>query len=1684
MKRRITCFLLAIMMIIGLCPIAVLNASAVSNLKTSLDAIELIEKFEGFRSHAYYDYGQYSIGYGTSCGKDEYPNGITEAEAEALLIDRLAKSVEPAVNEFADTYSLNFTQGQFDALVMFTYNVGEGWMSAPGMFRQAVIDGETGDDFVYKMSLWSNAGGSPLPGLLNRRLCEADIYLNGHYSFTARSDYNYVIYNPQGGVLSDKMQGYISTTDVPVRAVPVRTGYQFAGWYTSAQGGQKVTHLTAMHHGTTLYAQWHLGVTVTNATLNVRDNPGAGNSWVATLSQGDKVVVLNTQTVGDQVWGQIENGWIDLEYTNYEVLKDEEDSTDAPVIASGVVKVNDYLNVRQGPGTHYPQVGKLLPGAKVEFTKFQKVGYADWGRTKDGWVCMDYIVLDKEGESGPAEPDVDNPDTDKPDTNPPDVDTPDPDVPGDSAVLYTGTVINTNSLRVRQEPGTKNKQVGTLVRGEKVEILEEREVDDAPWGRIASGWICLLYIEADPSQEDLTNAKYGYVISFSPLNIRSAPGAHNLLRGTLNPGTIIPIFEEVQYNNETWGRTKRGWVCMKYVTIDPNLKSDEVEVPDGGGDVTPDVPDEGPVPPGTTPLYTGSVYGTYNLRLRTGPGTNYAEVTQLTYGYKLNIYEVRPVNNLLWGRVDKGWVCLTYVELDPTPANVRQPLTATVETYTPLKIRKGPDVSYEQLGLLTNGDVVTIYEIDNSGKRPWGRIDNGWICLDYVHIAVPAPGSGSETPTPPVTPTDPTESTGGTETTVPDTTGSGDTVYGVHYTGKVILTNSLRVRSGAGVNNPEVGLLTLGTKVQIDAVVAVKGVNWGHISQGWICLDYVEIDPTAENARYTLTGKVNVTNVNLKVRQDAGVQYAIVGELTNGTKITVYEIKLVNKVAWGRTDNGWVCLQYVVLSVPDVSKLPDDNGSGDNGGDTGNDNTGGDDNNNGDNPGDTVPDVTEPPAELPGQGPLDPGAEIVLTGKIIKASTKVYDAASTEGKQIGTMNVGSKVELYQVMKAGNARWGRTDKGWINVSNVELDQTKENLTRPLEGTVNTASDGGIDLKVRAGAGTGYAQVKTIPNGGKVTVYNLKKDSYYTWGRIDEGWVCMNYVILQVPDPAVYNEEPKLPVAADAPVFTPEAAPKDPELLIEEQTNPDTPKEDVKHLVIVVEDSTFSSVNEYPNLESVNFLNSTCYDSIVNYQKKNPDVKVTYQVSLGTLVVPNTVTALDLSSGKFNMDTLIENLAYLPDVKAIHFRKTDLSLAEIKAFEAHYSDKISVTYSVAIGANEVRSDATSAELHPDGMDYNTLIEELPMLPGLKKVTLRNTTLKPAELAALKEMKSIEWDYTVYIAGQEWASNTTTVHASSLVTSQIDSAVANFALLPALKEVVLVNDKGISNLKIADVKTLMTLAPSLTYQYSVDFYGTKVNIYDEEVRIVGKYIGDAGEQKIRDLLFIMQNCSYMLLDDCDISNEVMAKLRDDFRGTTKIVWRVYFASHKDQPNFPRNSLSDATVIRSCYGLDDTNCENVKYFEDAEYIDFGHNTKLTNLDYIAYMPNLKYIILSGSAITNLDAFANHENLIFLEAGWCSQLTDISALATCPNLKWLNISYTRPKDVTLLYDLPLEILHCTGGAVTTAQAQTLRAKLPNCTITYTGTDHIGTGWRYINGKQTEHEALRQEVFREFLDGK
>ena len=133
---------------------------------------DLIKRFEGFSRTVYFCPAGYpTIGYGHVVKDDEdFSAGIDEAKGEELLRQD-AQITEHAVLRLINVH---LTDGQFDALVSFTYNLGGGALQRSTLRRK--INREEHAEAPEQFMRWVWAGGCKLKGLVRRRAAEADLY--------------------------------------------------------------------------------------------------------------------------------------------------------------------------------------------------------------------------------------------------------------------------------------------------------------------------------------------------------------------------------------------------------------------------------------------------------------------------------------------------------------------------------------------------------------------------------------------------------------------------------------------------------------------------------------------------------------------------------------------------------------------------------------------------------------------------------------------------------------------------------------------------------------------------------------------------------------------------------------------------------------------------------------------------------------------------------------------------------------------------------------------------------------------------------------------------------------------------------------------------------------------------------------------------------------------------------------------------------------------------------------------------------------------------------------------------------------------------------------------------------------------------------------------------------------------
>ena len=1152
MKKRIVCVLLTLIMLVSLVPVTALTASAAS-LKTSEAAITIMKKLAIFKNKCYQvgSTNEFRIGYGTVCTEKhetKYENGkvvwvdkkqhtVTQAQADQAL-RKLILDLDAKVNSFASSNSLTLSQCQHDALVLFTFDVGDSWMSGSGVVRSAIVSNASTNDLLKAMSDWAGNQDD-----FRRRKIEVNMYKNGIYSDVTPSSFGTVTYNPDGGTIPQNGTGAYSvlfdTTKTSAHIPsPTRSGYKFMGWYSAQYDGTLVPALTGSYNGKTLWAGWQsTSVTANNAndlsyvhginetlkvsqlvsldvypvptkknvkpfrTINkdtatvtaikdfIDDN---GNRWCKLSAAGDGWVLLKTS-------GQSNSG--NTEYTGGKI-----DVT--------VTVTNAYVNRRANDSASSALTGSYKAGTKLKIVATNAA--KTWGQVEENGVAVGWVALMYTDWStvynGSAPSDANN-------TTP----------------IATATVTYNGYLNARSDPGVDNKIVGGFAKDTTVNVFEIRTVNGHRWGRTSSGWICLTYTNVkmltDKNVSDTGVLDYAFEVTL------------------VNAGSDLPTYAQPTTNSNNSDTIKAGTT---------GLKITNAAVADGLTWVKAHWTVKETGKDGKTKVIAKSGWATYSnfnlvptkftvvsdtLNIRDAAGSQNQFVFKLTKGVEVEVHEISLANEEIWGRIEgytsggvnyDGWINLAsnYVKRSSqitidggTKAAIG---TGTVVNADSVRVRMTGALYGQVLGSINRGTKVAVLE----EKDGWYKIDydvdnnketDSWIYSQYLEVKMGVVESG----------TGGTGSTGGTGTTQ-KTDGTGKGIIANTYAG-------VNVRSGAGIANAIVGKILNGTEVTILEVKLVGAAKWGRVKQGWICMDYVtmisyddipgnnsnngssgnkgtgvdsfdEVERTTTTAVYTGSVKADTTvyktpNPNLKDNT--------VRSIGTGENITIHE------------------LTAVTLEIYEGDKVDDKNKNNDI---------------------ETVVKQTSYWARINDGWIKDPETNIQLNALDEKVHTvtgaselNVRKAAGTGNDSIAKLKKGDQVPVtkLEIVKDSGTRtltvWGRVETsdgivGYCDLSYMSegaLYEKKEEATTPttapaptIGSTGNTGTGGFVNnaggykytgkvintesLNVRVTPSTGAKKATTLKKGANLVIYETKISEDMAWGRCDAGWVYLYYV----------------------------------------------------------------------------------------------------------------------------------------------------------------------------------------------------------------------------------------------------------------------------------------------------------------------------------------------------------------------------------------------------------------------------------------------------------------------------------------------------------------------------------------------------------------------------------------------
>jgi hypothetical protein len=219
---------------------------------------------------------------------------------------------------------------------------------------------------------------------------------------------------------------------------------------------------------------------------------------------------------------------------------------------------------------------------------------------------------------------------------------------------------------------------------------------------------------------------------------------------------------------------------------------------------------------------------------------------------------------------------------------------------------------------------------------------------------------------------------------------------------------------------------------------------------------------------------------------------------------------------------------------------------------------------------------------------------------------------------------------------------------------------------------------------------------------------------------------------------------------------------------------------------------------------------------------------------------------------------------------------------------------------------------------------------------------------------------------------------------------------------------------------------------------------------------------------------------MDFCNVDDEHMAAIRDDYP-QIDVIWRIWFGTDCSI----RTDAERVLASNLNHVLTNDNTKSLKYATKVKYLDIGHNTALTDLSFMSYMPDLEVAIIAISPWRDLSPLADCKNLEFLEVSEFflqpGEVMDLAPLGGLTNLRHLNIcKMFHVKNWEVLKNLTgLERLWIGAyNDIPPEGIEELREALPNTEINTTEqTGSLGS-WRILpDGTQHPRYTLLFEQF-------
>lgn len=214
---------------------------------------------------------------------------------------------------------------------------------------------------------------------------------------------------------------------------------------------------------------------------------------------------------------------------------------------------------------------------------------------------------------------------------------------------------------------------------------------------------------------------------------------------------------------------------------------------------------------------------------------------------------------------------------------------------------------------------------------------------------------------------------------------------------------------------------------------------------------------------------------------------------------------------------------------------------------------------------------------------------------------------------------------------------------------------------------------------------------------------------------------------------------------------------------------------------------------------------------------------------------------------------------------------------------------------------------------------------------------------------------------------------------------------------------------------------------------------------------------------------------MSHCGIDDETMEALNQRHEGI-QFVWTVVIHGY----DFPTDSLYFFPWKLNGGEYMDVTDEDMKalrYCHDIQCVDIGHMWYVSNCEWVRYMPELKYLIIGETGITDITPLSSCKNLVYLEM-FTIQVTDLTPLQGCTALEDLNLGRVYDADPEPLTKMPWlkniwwANVDGTYGRGASNAKQVLTEALPNTRLEFNLAHPTTGGWRQLPNYYAQRDLM------------